>query len=394
MGLLWAALGGAAEAGLDTIKNNEKERRDVRMASIQEDLIAKRAQTVADIQEKIRAAKEARQVDQYDQIDTQAAQNGLQRDATSMTRGAAGLPSEGEFAGQSVKPEDIANLPPAARLAYERSGLINRPSTSRLTLDKVDAARSIGADAEVRKELRDQYGSEVKDERIAAEKNSTLEETRRHNQATEVNGALTAGAAVTRAGAAATAAGSKQPKPLAGAVLKQLTEARDTANTIANLSASFKDDFAGKGVFGIGADAQMGASANLGADKDSVAWWKDYRKQAELVERHSMFGASLTPGEQASWRSADIGPGMDKDVIKTNLATRAALTKRMFENTRQDFIDAGHSEERVSAIAGRSSQHVADAPPKSPPAPKAGEVDNGYRFKGGNAADPKNWTKI
>ncbi|WP_114970210.1 hypothetical protein [Rhodoferax ferrireducens] len=142
-------------------------------------------------------------------------------------------------------------------------------------------------------------------------------------------------------------------KPLAGAALKQLQEVRDTATTIDNLNTSFKDDFAGKGVFGIGADGQLSASANMGVDKGAVAWWKDYRKQAELVERHSMFGASLTPGEQASWRSADIGPGMDKDVIKTNLATRAALTNRIFGNTRQDLIDAGHSEERINAIAGR-----------------------------------------
>lgn len=403
MGLFLAALGGAAEAGLDTIKNNEKERRDTRLATIQEELVAKRAQTVADIQEKARAAKEMRQADQFDQIDTQAAQNGLQRDATSMTRGAGALPSEGDFAGQAVKPEDIANLPPAARLAYERSGLINRPSGSRLTMDKVDAARSIGADAEVRKELRDQYGSEVKDERIAAEKNSTLEETRRHNQATEVNGALTAGAAVTRAGAAVTAAGSQQAKPLAGAVLKKLTEARDTANTIANLSTSFKDDFAGKGVFGIGADMQLGASSVAGVDKDAVAWWKDYRKQAELVERHALFGAALTPTEQASWRSADIGPNMNKDVIKTNLATRADLTKRMFENTRQDFIDAGHSEERVSAIAGRSSPHAASVGGASgswgpatskPAAPTSGAVESGYRFMGGDASNPANWKKV
>lgn len=175
--------------------------------------------------------------------------------------------------------------------------------------------------------------------------------------ATEKN-RLTGEVNVAKAEAAeAKAASVRAGKPLAGAVLKQLTEVRDTANTIANLSTTFKDKFAGKGVLGIGADMQLGASSIAGVDTDAVAWWKDYRKQAELVERHALFGAALTPTEQASWRSADIGPNMNKDVIKTNLATRAALTKRIFENTRQDFIDAGHSEERVNAIAGRSSQH-------------------------------------
>lgn len=370
MGLIMAGLGGMAKVGINQMQDQRRadlqSERDLaqeesgkRMAQYNSDLALKREEALANIRAQAARVKEMRQANQYDQIDTDAEQNGLQRDASSMTRGAAGLPSEGEFAGQPVKPEDIANLPPAARLAYERSGLINRSSESRLIRDKVDAARSIGADPEVRKELRDQYGVELKYERDEASKNATLEETKRHNQATETNGAITAGAAQTRAGAAVTAAGSQQAKPLSGAVLKQLTEARDTANTISNLSASFKDGFAGKGLLGMGADMQLGASSVAGVDKDAVAWWKDYRKQAELVERHALFGAALTPTEQASWRSADIGPGMDKDVIKTNLATRAALAKRMLENTRQDFIDAGHSEERVSAIAGRSSQHAA-----------------------------------
>ena len=149
--------------------------------------------------------------------------------------------------------------------------------------------------------------------------------------------------------------GPADGKALAGPVLKQLQETRDNAATISNLNQSFKDDFASKGLFGVGAEAQLGASANMGVDKDAVEWWKNYKKQSELVERHALFGASLTPGEQDSWRAADIGPGMNKDVIKKNLETRAALSKRVFENTRQDLIDAGHSDSRINAIASRGA---------------------------------------
>jgi hypothetical protein len=146
-------------------------------------------------------------------------------------------------------------------------------------------------------------------------------------------------------------------KPLAGAVLKQITEARDNATTISRLNTSFKPEYAGKGVLGFGADMQLSAAGTIGKDKDSVEWWKNYRKQAELVERHALFGAALTPTEQNSWRSADIAPGMHPDVIKRNLATRDALAKRVSENTQQDMIDAGHSPERIGKIGKR-----ADAP--------------------------------
>lgn len=146
----------------------------------------------------------------------------------------------------------------------------------------------------------------------------------------------------------------KPEKVLPQAVVKLVTEARDNATAMNGLASTFKPEYAGKGVFGLGADMQMAASANLGADKDSVNWWKDYRKNIELVERHAMFGASLTVGEQGAWRSADISPGMDPEVIKRNLVTRQALAQKVLGNAEQDMIDAGHSEERVRNIAGRS----------------------------------------
>ncbi len=145
-------------------------------------------------------------------------------------------------------------------------------------------------------------------------------------------------------------------KPLPSNVVKQLTEARDNATTMDRLSSDFKPEYGGKGIYGIGADLSMAIKGNTGQDQKSVAFWKDYRKNAELVERHAMFGASLTPGEQQSWRSADIAPGMDPEVIKTNLATRAALSKRVLASTEQDSIDAGHNPTRVSKIANRGTQ--------------------------------------
>lgn len=147
-------------------------------------------------------------------------------------------------------------------------------------------------------------------------------------------------------------------KPLPPSVVNQLQETRDNAVTIGRLNSSFKNGFGGKGFLGLGADAQMSAAGTLGVDQESVAWWKEYRKQAELVERHAMFGASLTPGEQASWRSADIAPGMDAKTIKANLLTRTTLAKKVRENTAQDMIDAGHRADRVQAISGRERVEV------------------------------------
>lgn len=165
--------------------------------------------------------------------------------------------------------------------------------------------------------------------------------------------------------------GGGSGKPLPEPVRKVIVEARDNAATMDRMKTSFKPEFAGKGVLGVGADMQLDASARLGVDNESVQWWKNYRKQAQLVERHAMFGASLTTGEQAAWASADISPGQDPKVIEENLKTRAELTRKVLEYTRKDMIDAGHSEKRVSAIAGRAGL---TAEPDTPQR-KSGQVE-------------------
>lgn len=163
--------------------------------------------------------------------------------------------------------------------------------------------------------------------------------------------------------------GGGSGKPLPEPVRKVLVEARDNAATMSRMLTEFKPEYAGKGVVGLGADLQLAASAKLGVDNPSVQWWKNYRKMAQLVERHSMFGASLTTGEQAAWASADIDPGMDKSVIEENLKTRAELAQKVLAFTRQDLIDAGHSEKRIGAIADRGG-----LPPDTAQR-RSGEVD-------------------
>jgi hypothetical protein len=167
---------------------------------------------------------------------------------------------------------------------------------------------------------------------------------------------------------------TKIPAP----VLKSLQDARETSAAITSLAERFKPGFASKGVLGMGSDASLAAKSVLGLDRESVDWWKDYRKQVELVERHALFGAALTETEKGSWRSADINPGMDDKVIQTNIAKRAELAKKVLEATQQDLIDSGYNAERISSIAGRDV-----SPPKT-----AGGA--GGSWDGAAPAKPKN----
>jgi hypothetical protein len=164
------------------------------------------------------------------------------------------------------------------------------------------------------------------------------------------------------------AAPDKADKPLPQKAITELQDARDSASTITSLKDAFDPSYASKGVLGFGSDLQLSAGSVLGMDTDAVEWWKNYRKQVEIVERHAKFGASLSKNESASWRSADINPGMDAAVIKRNLATRAALAKKVLENTAQDYIDAGHPAEKIKAIAERQGPAVSTEKPVAPAA--------------------------
>lgn len=155
-GLIWAGLGkGIADLG--------KTYGDTMIKSSMNDLDEERAARRAEMLDELKANREAKRQaetskrlqDETDVIQDRAKQAALTRDASSMTAGAATVPQEGEFAGQAVKPEDIANLPPAARAIYEKSGMLTQRTESQSLKDQSNAAREIGADPTLRKELAD-----------------------------------------------------------------------------------------------------------------------------------------------------------------------------------------------------------------------------------------------
>lgn len=184
---------------------------------------------------------------------------------------------------------------------------------------------------------------------------------------------------------------AKPDKPMPQTVVKQIQESRDNATAINSLADTFKPEYGSKGVAGMGAETAMQLKGIFGTDANAVDWWKNYRKQAELVERHAMFGASLTPGEQAAWRSADISPGMDPDVIKRNLETRAGIARDVANNTRDDLIDAGYGEERILGIAGRR-QPSRDKTPSAPAQPKS-KAEYDALPRGATYIDPEGKTR-
>jgi hypothetical protein len=152
---------------------------------------------------------------------------------------------------------------------------------------------------------------------------------------------------------AATAA--RGNKPLPNAVHRELSDAETNAATMTQLNSSFDPSFSGLKATIRNAAAPYDPTGTL--DDSGAQWWKQYKKQASLTERHALFGASLTGNEQASWNAADINQGMQPDMIKKNLAIRERLAHKVFANGVDRYEKGGYPQVRnaFDPVAPRST---------------------------------------
>lgn len=162
--------------------------------------------------------------------------------------------------------------------------------------------------------------------------------------------------------AAVERATSKEPKAgktLPAGTVKDLGELDEKASTMSGLKATFKPEYAGLG----GKVKNVAGTYIPGVSTESAEWWRDYKKQSELAERHSLFGATLTGSEKGEWNAADINPDMKPEIIERNLAKRAALAKKVYDKALQRYGAAGYNVEGLGRIQTGGATGDFDAPP-------------------------------
>lgn len=183
--------------------------------------------------------------------------------------------------------------------------------------------------------------------------------------------------------------------PMSATLQKELIEADDTvqaaAGVVRALEAALKqNDAAYSGYF---AKERARLRSNLPGDSeaaDATINIDNLMTGQGLESLKSIFGAAPTEGERK------ILMDMQASVDKTP-AQRRAIMERAIEAAKRRAI---YSNNKAQAI--RSGSYLTEgivAPPAggqpaSAAGPKPGDVDGGYRFKGGNPSDPKNWEKV
>jgi hypothetical protein len=117
-------------------------------------------------------------------------------------------------------------------------------------------------------------------------------------------------------------------KPMGVNDITKLSEEGGKASSVAEFSKTFSDDYGGYGGgFETIAQVKMLMGRTGWADPklaESATWWQGYDKYKNVV-RNDLFGSALTPSEQAQFEKADITPGMDPKIIRSNLALQNRL---------------------------------------------------------------------
>lgn len=167
------------------------------------------------------------------------------------------------------------------------------------------------------------------------------------------------------------AAKAKGLKPVPQKVMKELTDLSDRTEAMTEINADYRPEYAGAK----GALNKFTGTWVPGTDSASANWWKDYNNRASLIERHQLFGTALSAGERAAWQEATISPGMTDAVIAKNLATRARIAKKMYNEgvRRQEAASAGNYSvlDVFQPIEDTPAQSPAQAPAQPAAQPSA-----------------------
>lgn len=146
------------------------------------------------------------------------------------------------------------------------------------------------------------------------------------------------------------AQGKPKPMNLGYESINKMSEEGGKFSTVSGLANSFNDKYSG---YIVGGDTAM-AGTRLGlpiASQDAAQWWQTYDRHKNVV-RNELFGAALTPSEQAQFDKADITPNMNPAIVKRNLAVQKQIIQAAAKRKVEALVAAGANPDVVQKAYG------------------------------------------
>jgi hypothetical protein len=221
-----------------------------------------------------------------------------------------------------------------------QNGILDPNEAQRYTVEQLPQIRALSKQARELKAQRD--AASMGERKFALDERQTNAQIRASDASAN---ASNANAAYIRSGK--TAAGGKV---LSSPLQKELGSLGDQSSQVNNSIAGFKDEYASRGFMGFGAETMNEKDRLLGGSEASN-WWQSYDRYKNVV-RNELFGASLTPGEKASFEAADITPGMNPATIRANLATQLRSVQGALARRANAAKAQGYNPEAIDYLTG------------------------------------------
>ena len=150
----------------------------------------------------------------------------------------------------------------------------------------------------------------------------------------------------------------ERPRPFTDTAIDRLTTRGSALSTARSAAEGFRDTYTIPGVAGVGGTVRnwlVDSSPESWTDPNDRAaaqWWRGYKRNSELTERHELFGAALTATEQAQWKAADIHPNMNATAIRENLRVRNELLTGAMRRYASGLVAAGYDPAPIEQAFG------------------------------------------
>jgi len=146
---------------------------------------------------------------------------------------------------------------------------------------------------------------------------------------------------------------SAKPRQFGVADITKLSEEGTKFGSLTGALDTFKPEFSGYMSDAAGQVALAAGRKGFSGKttQDAASWWQGYDRTRNVV-RHELFGSALTPNEQKAFEAADITPGMDPDIVKTNLKTQTGIIKNGLKRKANALIEAGYDPAPIASAYG------------------------------------------
>lgn len=156
-------------------------------------------------------------------------------------------------------------------------------------------------------------------------------------------------------------------KPLKGKDLTDVIGLDSLSSGLRKLQRDFKDEYAGLGIFGFGADLQYEAMRRLGSEEGqkAIRWWSEYNR-LQAPNRHALFGATLTGNELKNYQEFTAKKSDDPKVVLNQVVDQLNYTEGLSRQRKRSYESAGYTVPTADQVPDFTNTYGEPTPTAAP----------------------------